>query len=106
MIYLCTFLFNASCFTLVRALRNRFRATGGPRDLTIVGAVAGGGGGDIKGPSSPRPSSKSTQLPSTCWRLPWVFAGSNMGVDLSGCTEMRTEMRTETRTETRHRFVF
>ena len=42
------------------------------------------------GPSCPRPSSNSTQFPSTCWRLPWMFAGSNTGVNLSGCMETRT----------------
>ena len=42
------------------------------------------------GPSCPRPSSNSTQFPITCWRLPWMFAGSNTGVNLSGCMETRT----------------
>ena len=31
------------------------------------------------GPSSPRPSSKSSQFPGACWSLPLVFAWPNMG---------------------------
>ena len=33
----------------------------------------------VKGPSSPRPSSNSTQFLGTCWSLPWAFCGLGYG---------------------------
>ena len=49
----------------------------------IEGLLAMVGGDARSGPSSPRPSSNSSQFPSTRWRLPWMSAGSDVGANLS-----------------------